>query len=282
MKQIGLWLVCAAWVAVMLPLQMQAQADCGAAALDARVQALIDNYKPASANDAAAVLAAAQVLGDGIAALTADCAGQVSTTDTAAASSTPVSGKWNLTWLQPTKTCAAENLTTTLVNRPVLLRLSADGQTLDFDALFWFGAATFTREANGDYRYLRNSIDAGGSPFSFTYVLSDLTPEAIQGTSTDYYPNSACVSLEAGFRLTPVDTSVICIVGSRTGVNIRSGPGTRFERSGGLAAGQDYDVTGYTTDGDGSRWWKLASGGWVRADLVDAAGWCDDLPEAPA
>jgi len=61
-------------------------------------------------------------------------------------------------------------------------------------------------------------------------------------------------------------------------INIRSGAGTDMSPSGVLRAGSSSAVDGQTTGSDGQTWYRLSSGGFVRADVVSASGACSSLP----
>jgi len=37
-------------------------------------------------------------------------------------------------------------------------------------------------------------------------------------------------------------------------------------------------VIGQATGTDGFVWWQLGNEAWVRSDLVEEAGYCDDVP----
>jgi hypothetical protein len=65
-------------------------------------------------------------------------------------------------------------------------------------------------------------------------------------------------------------------------VNLRSGPGTNFDRVGVLAAGTTMNVVGQATGADGFVWFNLDNGNWVRSDVVTADGDCANLPAAAA
>lgn len=64
-----------------------------------------------------------------------------------------------------------------------------------------------------------------------------------------------------------------------TGVNLRAGPGTNFERVGTLAAGDTAFIDGQTVGADGFVWWHLIQDVWVRSDVVTTSGRCDEMPE---
>jgi hypothetical protein len=61
-------------------------------------------------------------------------------------------------------------------------------------------------------------------------------------------------------------------------INIRSGAGTDMSPSGVLSAGSSSAVDGMTTGSDGQMWYRLSSGGFVRADVVSANAACSSLP----
>ena len=77
---------------------------------------------------------------------------------------------------------------------------------------------------------------------------------------------------------TPVFTPGLCEISGADAVNMRSGPGTSFDRAGRLAAGTIVRAEGVATDTDGFQWWLLENGNWVREDVVRAQGDCADLP----
>lgn len=60
--------------------------------------------------------------------------------------------------------------------------------------------------------------------------------------------------------------------------NLRSGPGTTFDRAGTLSAGQTVEVDGQTQGTDGMTWYRLVSGAWVRSDVVGAPAACANVP----
>lgn len=55
---------------------------------------------------------------------------------------------------------------------------------------------------------------------------------------------------------------------ANTAANLRAGPGTNFDQVGRVAAGQSLDLVASNQAGD---WYKLASGAWIAAFLVDNA-----------
>jgi hypothetical protein len=61
-------------------------------------------------------------------------------------------------------------------------------------------------------------------------------------------------------------------------INVRVGAGTDMTPSGMLKAGQSAAVDGMTTGSDGQKWYRLSSGGFVRADVVTANSACGSLP----
>jgi uncharacterized protein YgiM (DUF1202 family) len=76
-------------------------------------------------------------------------------------------------------------------------------------------------------------------------------------------------SMSAGCTVTPA--------GSQT-VNLRSGPGTNFAVAGSLRPGETAAIDGQAAGGTGAIWYHLASGSWVRSDVVTTSGSCASLP----
>lgn len=65
-----------------------------------------------------------------------------------------------------------------------------------------------------------------------------------------------------------------CVLSASRTVNVRGGPNTSYPVVGQIAAGETAMPNGKTISPDGTEWWRLARGGWVRADLVRASGDC--------
>lgn len=59
--------------------------------------------------------------------------------------------------------------------------------------------------------------------------------------------------------------------------NLRSGPGTSFDRAGTLSTGQSVEVDGQAQGSDGMTWYRLVSGEWVRSDVVGAPAACANV-----
>jgi hypothetical protein len=70
-----------------------------------------------------------------------------------------------------------------------------------------------------------------------------------------------------------------CGVVASSTVNLRTGPGTTYDRAGALDSGQTEIIVGQAEGDDGFVWWKLESDTWVRSDIVTAGGQCDNVPE---
>jgi hypothetical protein len=70
-----------------------------------------------------------------------------------------------------------------------------------------------------------------------------------------------------------------CGVVATATVNLRTGPGTTYDRAGTLDGGQTQLIVGQAEGDDGFVWWQLESESWVRSDVVTAGGQCDEVPE---
>lgn len=73
-------------------------------------------------------------------------------------------------------------------------------------------------------------------------------------------------------------TTAACTISAPNTANLRSGPGTDFDRAGALAAGQTASVDGQTTGTDGMTWYRLTDGAWVRSDVISAPAECATVP----
>ncbi len=62
------------------------------------------------------------------------------------------------------------------------------------------------------------------------------------------------------------------VVNSEDGLNIRAEPDINSERTGGLAAAEEVNLTGVTHVFDGETWYELDSGGWVLGEFLDITG----------
>ena len=76
-----------------------------------------------------------------------------------------------------------------------------------------------------------------------------------------------------------------CQVKLLNNVNLRTGAGSEFEIGGSRLIDEILDAKAQSTDSNGFRWWQLMNSGlddnlWVREDLTEEIGNCDQLPEA--
>lgn len=70
----------------------------------------------------------------------------------------------------------------------------------------------------------------------------------------------------------------VCEIHVDRPVNLRRGPGTDYDQAGRLASGTTQRARAATVGGDGFIWWQLENGSWVRNDVVNAFGSCQNLP----
>lgn len=73
-------------------------------------------------------------------------------------------------------------------------------------------------------------------------------------------------------------SATTCTITAPGNANLRSGPGTNFERAASIAAGQTAEVDGQATGADGMTWYRLTDGTWARSDVVNAPAECADVP----
>jgi hypothetical protein len=71
----------------------------------------------------------------------------------------------------------------------------------------------------------------------------------------------------------------VCEATAGGDINKREGPGTDFDRAGQLRGGRSTEVIAFAEGDDDFIWYQLEDETWVREDLVELSGNCDDLPE---
>jgi WD40 repeat protein len=77
---------------------------------------------------------------------------------------------------------------------------------------------------------------------------------------------------------TTTTAATSCTISAPSNANLRSGPGTNFERAGSLSAGQSAEVNGQAQGADGMTWYRLSDGTWVRSDVVGSPAECGSVP----
>jgi hypothetical protein len=70
----------------------------------------------------------------------------------------------------------------------------------------------------------------------------------------------------------------VCGVSASSQINKRGGPGTNFEIVGQLPANEVANVDGQTEGNDGFVWYHLTDDSWVRSDLIEEIGVCENAP----
>ena len=119
------------------------------------------------------------------------------------------------------------------------------------------------KSADGEWWQIDFDGEAGWiyAPY-VTATNADNVP--IVGDSSTETPVSTPVSSGAG----PTPEGPIVTVGGD--LNVRDGPGTEYDRIGGATAGEEFAVTGKSSDGE---WWQIDFGGrsgWLYAPYVTA------------
>ena len=268
----------------------QDDGGCTSAQLNARINVLIADFQASQDNDAesASSLEAIQSLQTDIEALVTECEGEVveepmdemDTPTEISDISGIMPGRYQLTWSFPEQRCPPPNEDVTLSgsNRPVMVSVDVENNRILLDDLFVFGDAGFEMTTDNTYQYLRNQEVVRGFPYSYNYAISSFSAEQISGTVTNFFSWNTCV-LEGPFEMVRAEDGSQCMVGSDSGANLRSGPGTGFSRMGALNAREAVDAIGQATGGEGFVWWQLDNDlGWIRSDVVREAGDCDSLP----
>ena len=174
-----------------------------------------------------------------------------------------------------------------IVDQVFALAFSPDGQTIasaDSGAVRLWDAATGANlvELASPSGEAVNSI-----AFSPTGTLiasaSDSGGVVLWGTTTadGAASQEAAASESTGETGSTEETTTstsACTITAPSNANLRSGPGTNFERAGSLSAGQTAEVDGQATGSDGMTWYRLTDGTWARSDVVSAPDECGGVP----
>jgi hypothetical protein len=97
---------------------------------------------------------------------------------------------------------------------------------------------------------------------------------ALRGQGIDAH----CAGRDIWVYQVPSAPPGVCEIHIDRSVNMRSGPGTDYERAGQLAPGTTWRAQAATLSEDGFIWWQLENQHWVRNDVVEAIGFCQNLP----
>jgi Tol biopolymer transport system component len=109
-------------------------------------------------------------------------------------------------------------------------------------------------------------------------ILADNSQRITSGTSPDWNPQHNSLSDSCMPQVKELFTVEYgCSLSSTGDVNLRSGPGTIYSAEGTLDSGQSMYVSGQMIGEDGYRWWRLQNYAWVRSDLVNELGDCEDV-----
>jgi hypothetical protein len=121
---------------------------------------------------------------------------------------------------------------------------------------------------------------AGGEPFMIQSG-GRFTPESGGSLELGINDNFFSDNVGAFYALvtTSQPSSSTCYVSATANVNIRRTPATDAELDRALAAGIRAQAIGQLLDEGGFVWWKLSDETWIRSDVVDETGGCDNLPE---
>jgi hypothetical protein len=260
---------------LVVPVFAQDDDACSAEAINAAVDELLADYQEERpTEDVAEVIDSVGELSTELLNLVADCITSEDETETASTESSdglPTEGKWTIQWRTAQSVCP-DGTTIAGIDRPFIMMVDRENDVIIADDILIWPPLEFRPDAEGVYKYGRN-----GGTFTYDYILADMSPDRIEGIIRNFMPANNC-NLEDTFIMTLADENIQCLIATEFGANLRSGPGTDFNRAGTLAVSERTDVIGQATGTDGFVWWQLGNEAWVRSDLVEEAGYCNTVP----
>lgn len=156
---------------------------------------------------------------------------------------------------------------------------SADDESVRlWDAASGANLATLAGSANSLAFKPDGTLLASGGETGGTVLWSTSGEGEAQASTTTEATPATTTEEETTAETTTTAATAGCTINAPGTVNLRSGPGTTFDRAGALSAGQTIEVDGQTQGADGMTWYRLASGEWVRSDVVGAPAACANVP----
>lgn len=122
-----------------------------------------------------------------------------------------------------------------------------------------------------DGTLLASSSEAGGAVLWGTTATTAVSQAADTSISTGD-------TTEASTNEETTTSAATCTITAPNNANLRSGPGTEFDRAGALSAGQTAEVDGQAQGTDGMTWYRLSDSTWVRSDVVGTPAECTSVP----
>lgn len=164
-------------------------------------------------------------------------------------------------------------------SRELIITVDLEAESFFADDIFIYRPfLDFSRVQNGEFAFNRNMTDSAGVPYTYEYRIVEISPTTMRGVITNYFPSINC-TLRDEFQYILVDPEIVCLVGASNGGNVRAQPDANSNRVRSLGVQERIGAVGRAQGADGFDWYQLSDGGWVRSDVVESAGYCDDLPE---
>ncbi len=151
---------------------------------------------------------------------------------------------------------------------------------------------------DGDFNYVEANLDLDESHHLLFIAADDTVTVFVDGQlvfdaqpvqeRSGYYglalrgrgADARCEGTNIWVYEAPAYQPGVCEVYASGTVNLRSGPGTNFDRAGTLSAGQSFEVVGQAAGSDGFTWYELENDAWVREDIITLQGDCADIPDS--
>ncbi len=259
----------------------QDAATCSPADLNQQVDSLYETYLSDREADAAGAIVTLQTALDDLMAacenVTPEAVVETGLTSETDSASPVRAGHWRVLWNFNLADSCQNSAFSGSVDRNFLMIVDAANDEFTAVDNAWWPQMTFYRTEDGDYLATRNEFAGGGNTNTYEYLVTVSDTGQLDGAVTAFLSGANCVA-QATFEMQAVNETIICMVNTSRAANLRGGPGTDYEVTGGIPRYDLQPVIGQAEGSDGFIWWQSTPERWVRSDLVEAVGDCESVP----
>src|SRR5262249_47290694 len=110
-------------------------------------------------------------------------------------------------------------------------------------------------------------------------IIILVTPDVVDETTTEATVEATIIpTAEITAEATELAAGTRLVTPPPHNVNLRTGPGTDFDRTGTLSINDTTLVEGQAIGDDGAVWYHTQDDSWLRSNLVIAQASCADVP----